>query len=170
MDNTICVSPNKCLIRVVSVKTEPADDQGVDLDALDMAPSPPDQKHQIEDSDPFAMDSSPVKQEDQGVDMDSLDAASSPPKEEVDAAGNEGPFKFEFSESSKPQLNLNTSSLQKLVNSDDVDALKHGVDVGVQFLDRLTASLAAHTSRETTSWIQNISTQKVCQVNKCAIL
>ncbi|KAK8136375.1 hypothetical protein PG984_004315 [Apiospora sp. TS-2023a] len=160
MDNTICVSPNKCLIRVISVKTEPLDDQGMDLDALDMAPSPPDQERPSEDSDPFSMDSSPVKQEERGVDMSFLDAASSPPNEEGAATGNEEPVKLESAESSEPQLNLNTSSLQKLVNSDNVDALQHGVDVGVQFLDQLAASLEAHTSSETTSWLRNINTQK----------
>ncbi|KAK7935689.1 hypothetical protein PG985_001184 [Apiospora marii] len=106
------------------------------------------------------MDSTPLKQEDRGVDMSSLDAASSPVKEEGDAPANNDIVKLEQPEPSDPQLSLDTSSLQKLVKSDDVDALKHGVDVGVQFLDQLEGSLNAHITSETTSWLRNISTQK----------
>ena len=136
------------------------------MDALGMAPSLPNQEHQRDVSDTFSMAPTPLKQEDHDVNMNSLDAASSPPKEE----GVEEFVKLEEPEPSEPLPSLGTSNLQKLVKSDDVDALKHGVDVGVQFLDQLEISLKAHITSETTSWLRNISTQKVCPVNIFATL
>ncbi|KAK7966654.1 uncharacterized protein PG986_000931 [Apiospora aurea] len=127
------------------------------MDAFNMASSPPSQEGQLEGSDLPAMDLAFPKQEDEEVDMD---LPSVPLKQEDAPAANTGHVKLESPELSEPQVMLNTSALQNLVNCDNVDALKHGVDVGVQFLDQLAASLATHTNSETTSWLRNISTQK----------
>ncbi|KAK8066431.1 hypothetical protein PG997_013178 [Apiospora hydei] len=108
-----------------------------------MASSPPNQEDQLEGSDFPDMDLASPKQEDEAVDMD---LSSVPLKQEDAPAENTGHVKLESPELSEPQVMLNTSALQKLVNCDNVDALKHGVDVGVQFLDQLVASLATHTN------------------------
>ncbi|KAK6856108.1 hypothetical protein PG995_008259 [Apiospora arundinis] len=143
MDDTVCVSPGKCLVKVVLVKTEPMDDHQVDMNSLEMPPAPLNQEGQ--------------------------EARMSLKQEEGAAPNNHSPVKLEYSEPPmpsnqpmppEPRAALNTSSLQKLVESDNVDALKHGVEIGVQFLDQLAASLTTHTTTETTSWLQNIAAQK----------
>ncbi|KAK8038081.1 hypothetical protein PG994_014848 [Apiospora phragmitis] len=126
-----------------------------------MASSPPNQEDQSEESDSLSMGMLSSKQEDEEVGMDLLDIPVAPLKQEEALANNaEDPVKLEPPEPPEPQLKLNTSTLHKLVDCDNVDALKHGVDVGVRFLDQLVASLTTHTSSETTSWLRTISKQK----------
>ncbi|KAK8100857.1 hypothetical protein PG999_011231 [Apiospora kogelbergensis] len=158
--SSVCVSPGKCLVRVVlvKVKTEPPlDDDHLDMNLIEMPPP------------------SPPRQEGREAEMEPL--TSTPPKQEDAVPDSYNPVKLEFPESSNPvklelpedhpspsgphqATTLDTSSLKKLLGSDNVDTLKHGVETGVRFLDQLAANLAAYTTTETTSWLQNILAQK----------